>query len=132
MTNRKSVRRNQLLLLFAYLYTISLAITFINWEATPYNPIYAFIQSTEVFFILLVGAGICEFLVRKFIRRKLWQFLMQLVILFNISLFVIRLNVEFTQYNIEFVLQHSFKVFVTLGIIGTITRLVVGKNRYWS
>lgn len=132
MTSKKSIRPNQLLLLLAYLYTISLTITFINWEATPYNLVYAFIQSAEIFFILLIGVGICEFLVRKFIRNKLWQFLTQLIIMFSISLFVIRLNVEFTQYNVEFVLQHSFKVFFTLGIIAVITRLIVGKNRYWS
>ena len=132
MTSKKSIRPNQLLLLLAYLYTISLTITFINWEATPYNLIYAFIQSVEIFFILLIGAGVCEFLVRRFITNKFVEFLTRLVVMFSISLLIIRLNIEFTQYNIEFVLEHSFKVFLTLGIIAVLTRLVVGKNRYWS
>lgn len=124
------VNWNHYLLFLAYLYTLSLAVVFVTWEATPYNPGYAFIQSVEVFFILLVSFGLCEYPVKRFIKKRSLRILSGLLGLFIVSVLIIRLHIEITAYNIQFVLYHSLKVFFTMAVIGLLTRVIIGNYRF--
>jgi hypothetical protein len=116
-------KQDHLLLLAAYLFTLSLAVVFVNWEATPYNPGYACVQTIEVFCILLFTFVLSDYPARNFIKHVLFQFLFRLVVLFGASVLIIRLNIEFTPYNLEFVLLRALKVFATLSL-AMIIRLV--------
>ncbi|GET32800.1 hypothetical protein PbJCM13498_16630 [Prolixibacter bellariivorans] len=118
-----SVKQDHLLLLLAYLFTLSMAVVFVNWEATPYNPGYACVQTVEVFGILLFTFVLSDYPARKYIKHQFGQFLFRLVVLFGASLLIIRLNIEFTPYNVEFVLLRALKVFATLSL-SMIIRLI--------
>ncbi|GET20589.1 hypothetical protein [Prolixibacter denitrificans] len=118
-----SLKQEHLLLLLAYLFTLSLAVVFVNWEATPYNPGYACIQTVEVFCILLFTFVLSDYPARNFIKHGLFQLLFRLLVLFGASVLIIRLNIEFTPYNVEFVLLRALKVFATLSL-AMIIRLV--------
>jgi len=117
------LRQEHLLLLLAYLFTLSLAVVFVNWEATPYNPGYACLQAVEVFCILVVAFILSDYPARNFIRHPILQLLFRLGVLFGASVVIIGLNIEFTPYNVEFVLLHALKVFATLSL-AMIIRLV--------
>lgn len=119
------VKQEYLLLLLAYLFTLSLAVVFVNWEATPYNPGYACFQTIEVFCILLFTFVLSDYPARKYIKHQLWQLLFRLVVLFGASVFIIRLNIEFTPYNVEFVLLRVLKIFATLSLAMVIRLLFI-------
>lgn len=127
MVNRVafSAKPDHLLLLLAYLFTLSLAVVFVNWEATPYNLGYACIQTLEVFCILLPTFFLSDYPARNFINHLFSQLLFRLVILFGASVLVIRLNIEFTPYNVGFVLLRALKVFATLSLAMIIRLLFI-------
>ena len=119
------VKRDYFLYLLAYLFTLSLAVVFVNWEATPYNPGYACIQTVEIFCILLSAFVLSDFPARNFIKYRFLKLLFRFVILFGASVLIIRLNIEFTPYNVEFVLLRALKVFATLSLAMIIRLLFI-------